>query len=231
MSRNDKRFWFGVGTSVAWLAVCAILLLAKRSDLAGMPPNAWGDFFAGCFAPLAFLWLVLGYLQQGEELNLSTKALLLQADELRNSVEQQQALVEVSRQQVESEREALQFERQQREAATQPFFVVWQAGATYYADKGLAYRLKVSNSGAMVTNVRVSLIRRGGEERNLATEQLFKQGQELLLDLSSPVPLPANTAELVIRYLDVQSRSHEQVFAVRRETEDNPLSYLVCNRS
>ena len=47
-------------------------------------------------APLAFLWLVIGYFQQGDELSQNTKALeqqekalQLQVDELRQSVEQQ----------------------------------------------------------------------------------------------------------------------------------------------
>lgn len=58
--------------------------------------NEWGDFFAGVSAPLAFLWLVIGYFQQGEELGQNTKALeqqekalQLQVDELKQSVEQQ----------------------------------------------------------------------------------------------------------------------------------------------
>lgn len=55
--------------------------------------NAWGDFFAGAFAPIGFLWIVLGYRQQGAEL-------AMQAAELANSVEAQNALVEVSRQQL-----------------------------------------------------------------------------------------------------------------------------------
>ncbi len=93
-----------------------------------MKPNKWGDLFAGAFAPLAFPWLVLGYLQQGEELQLSTRALLLQAEELRNSVEQQRALVEVSRLQVESEREALEYERALREEATRPSLIVAPSG-------------------------------------------------------------------------------------------------------
>ncbi|NAO52177.1 hypothetical protein EZZ79_20770 [Pseudomonas syringae] len=36
---------------------------------------------------MAFLWLVLRYLQQGDGLRLSTRALELQADELRQGTE------------------------------------------------------------------------------------------------------------------------------------------------
>jgi len=55
--------------------------------------NELGDFLAGIFAPLAFLFLYLGYKQQGRELQQNTHALNLQAKELQNSVEQQRLLV------------------------------------------------------------------------------------------------------------------------------------------
>ncbi|NVJ94560.1 MAG: hypothetical protein HWD91_03135 [Marivivens sp.] len=58
--------------------------------------NEVGDFLAGAFGPLALIWVVLGFFQQGEELRNSVEALKLQAEELRNSVEQQKELVEVS---------------------------------------------------------------------------------------------------------------------------------------
>jgi glutathione S-transferase len=73
-----------------------ILLFCDWSSATKMGFNEWGDFFAGASAPLAFLWLVIGYFQQGEELNQNTKALeqqekalKLQVDELKQSVAQQ----------------------------------------------------------------------------------------------------------------------------------------------
>lgn len=90
MSRSSK---FGVAVTVIWLTGAALLALSRRVDWAGMPLNAWGDFLAGVVAPLAFLWLVLGYFQQGEELRLNTKALLAQEAELRRQVEETAALV------------------------------------------------------------------------------------------------------------------------------------------
>ncbi|MHC3125753.1 hypothetical protein NL42_19155, partial [Acinetobacter sp. GN11] len=52
-----------------------------------MPLNEVGDFLAGVFAPVAFFYLYLGYIQQGTELKQNTRALNLQAKELQNSVE------------------------------------------------------------------------------------------------------------------------------------------------
>lgn len=48
-----------------------------------------GDFLAGIFAPLAFVWLVIGYFQQSAELSLNTRSLALQVSEMRESVRQQ----------------------------------------------------------------------------------------------------------------------------------------------
>lgn len=59
------------------------------SEFQNLDLNEMGDFFAGVFAPLAFLWLVLGYFQQGEELKQSSEVLRLQVQELKESVEVQ----------------------------------------------------------------------------------------------------------------------------------------------
>jgi len=66
---------------------------AKFDDLVKLDLNEIGDLAAGAFGPIAFLWLILGYLQQGRELKASTEALKLQAEELNNSVTQQSLMV------------------------------------------------------------------------------------------------------------------------------------------
>jgi hypothetical protein len=66
----------------------------------GLDPNEWGDWAAGLAAPIAFLWLVLGYYQQGQELranvqalHMQEQALQLQVRELQESVGQQKEMV------------------------------------------------------------------------------------------------------------------------------------------
>jgi hypothetical protein len=149
---NDKRFSIGITLTVAWLFVMAMVLFLYQNSLSDLKPNEWGDFFAGFFAPLAFLWLVLGYLQQGQELKLSTEALRLQADELRHSVQQQKELVEVTRQQVEGEREALALERAQRKHAAQPHFIASPGGGSFSGNQ-YNYGIKISNAGNQASSV------------------------------------------------------------------------------
>src|SRR5688572_10764591 len=81
------REWRGViGACFSVLWVGGFLVSTFWNGLPDMKPNEWGDWAAGLAAPLAFLWLVVGYLQQGEELRANVDALKQQAVELKNSV-------------------------------------------------------------------------------------------------------------------------------------------------
>ncbi|WP_049696063.1 hypothetical protein [Pseudomonas fulva] len=70
-----------------WWAVGERIGALKTMEL-----NSVGDFLAGAFSPLAFLWLVLGFAQQGLELRISSDTLKLQVKELNESVAQQKEL-------------------------------------------------------------------------------------------------------------------------------------------
>lgn len=102
---NPRRDLTRVGfyISVAYLIFLTIMAILASGKLFSMSPNEFGDTLAGCFAPLAFLWLVLGFFQQGKELQASVRALEIQGEELQNSVKQQRELVKVSREHLESE--------------------------------------------------------------------------------------------------------------------------------
>lgn len=87
-----------------------------------MPLNEVGDFLAGVFAPIAFLFLYLGYVQQGKELQQNTQALNLQVEELKNSVEQQKELVDATREEIDLSREEIDHQRKIQQIQVQPFF-------------------------------------------------------------------------------------------------------------
>jgi hypothetical protein len=85
--------WAGVITS-AYLSLFLIVVIARSRELFSLPLNELGDFAAGVFGPPAFLWLVLGYRQQGRELRESSSALRSQSAELKKSVELQAISIE-----------------------------------------------------------------------------------------------------------------------------------------
>ena len=80
--------------TVGYLSLFLGVVTARFTELFSLPLNELGDFAAGAFGPLAFLWLVLGYRQQGKELNASTKALDQQVSELRASFALQQSIAD-----------------------------------------------------------------------------------------------------------------------------------------
>ncbi|RYD33455.1 MAG: hypothetical protein EOP87_10950 [Verrucomicrobiaceae bacterium] len=90
-----------------YLGLIAVYVISQWGDFCDLPPNELGDFLAGAFGPVAFLWLILGYLQQGDELRQNGEALRMQAEELAKSVEQHKELVRASQEQVAVNREAL----------------------------------------------------------------------------------------------------------------------------
>lgn len=216
---TEKRSKLGLWATAVWIMGAVALLLLRQEATLKMTPNEWGDFFSGLFAPLAFLWLILGYMQQGEELRLSTEALRLQAVELKNSVEQQQALVEVTRQQVESEQEALKYERALRELESSPKFLIAPAGGTFRGDGQSSYALIITNTGAAALSITVDVALSDGRLIHLVNRPLLKAGEEWRTHLEVPTPITDHEARLTLRYKNPYGRETVELFSVGPATE------------
>ncbi|MEQ8859615.1 MAG: hypothetical protein RIC56_13295 [Pseudomonadales bacterium] len=84
------RVWLGLGLTAGWLLLGAVYISASigwdRFHL--LPADQLGSFLEGAFAPLAFLWLVIGYFLQKRELEQNTQALRAQAGEIQRQSEQ-----------------------------------------------------------------------------------------------------------------------------------------------
>ncbi|QXI45101.1 hypothetical protein HU734_010185 [Pseudomonas wayambapalatensis] len=138
------EFWGGV-TTLLYLTLMGWWIFENWNDFLQLKLNELGDFLAGTFGPIAFLWLVLGFLQQGRELKLSTDALQLQAEELRNSVAQQSIMAEAAVQQIDSARKAIQLQVEEAERAVSADFEV---GSTLKqgAPEGVRNKFKITNN-------------------------------------------------------------------------------------
>lgn len=146
-----------VGISVTALYVVAglALLNTRLGSLSEMPLNEVGDFLAGVFGPLTIFWLVLGFFQQGIELKQNTRALELQAKELRHSVEQQRQLVEVSKNQFDAELEALRYERTRQEQSSLAVFICHGVGGTHKGNGEHHFRTQIKNTGHAASAVSI----------------------------------------------------------------------------
>lgn len=90
-------FWF-IFLYLLFIAIYTIVFILSDGKNVLLSSNELGDFLAGSFAPLAFLFLYLGYKQQGKELKQNTEALRQQATELANSVAEQKRLIKIHQQ-------------------------------------------------------------------------------------------------------------------------------------
>lgn len=89
-SRSDWRVWLGLGITALWLflGLRYVELVIGWDRFAAQPVEALGSFLEGAFAPLAFLWLVIGFFLQQKELAGNNEAIRLQYLEMRRSTEQ-----------------------------------------------------------------------------------------------------------------------------------------------
>jgi hypothetical protein len=83
LQRRDWRIWFGAVVTVVWISggVWFVAQSSSNDPNQAFTLEAIGGFLEGAFAPLAFLWLVLGLFIQQRELARNTEA-------LRRTVEQ-----------------------------------------------------------------------------------------------------------------------------------------------
>lgn len=182
----------------------------RLNELQTMNLNDVGSFLGGVLGPITFLWLILGYIQQGIELKQNTKALELQAVELRNSVAHQGAMVEVARKQYEADSEALRHERAQFEKSKLPLFLSQNTGGTHSGDKH-EYSCHFKNVGHAATKVAFSL--------NLPTKSMTK-AQYPLWDFGevkainwAPDNWPLNSeAVITISFIDGLGRPGQENF-------------------
>lgn len=170
---------FGVVLTVCYLLFAWWLVGDRVLSLKMMALNEVGDFLAGVFGPLAILWLVLGFFQQGMELRQSTQALRMQADELKSSVTQQAAMVDVAHKQLESALATAKYDRELSEKTCEPHinfaFKHWlRKGEYIYAV------FAVRNTGPRCTSLSVFYSMSDTDQLNLGFFEVFSEREEEL---------------------------------------------------
>lgn len=137
---------FGGLFTAFYLAGLLCLLYGRWGELKCLPLNELGDFLAGAFGPLAILWLVLGFFQQGVELRQNSAALQLQARELKNSVEQQEKLAKTATDHLDHEKSLRVEEKELQRQRAQPK-LSFTPGRAEFGSGTAYYRVLVANNG------------------------------------------------------------------------------------
>lgn len=79
-NRIDWRVLLGASLTAIWIGAGVIYLVGKVGvmNFVDLPTGEIGSFLEGAFAPLAFLWLVIGHFMQQTEISANTQAVQLQ---------------------------------------------------------------------------------------------------------------------------------------------------------
>ncbi len=185
----------GILITVAYLGLLLFVFGGRAADIYAMKPNEIGDFLAGIFGPLAILWLILGFFQQGIELRQNTRALhhqeealQAQVSELQNSVQQQKELVDVAKRQLEEARNAWSQEMQEKFDSQKPVFVLTDVFSSF--DEHIASGKSLADRSYLNKPEYVAKFRNiGGPARDVSIQ--FSEGIDH--DRNSP-----NVASLVL---------------------------------
>lgn len=192
-----------------WAALVAVYVFNTWPAVWELHPNELGDFAAGAAAPLAFLWLVLGFFQQGEELRYSGKALWLQGKELQASVEQQRELVQASRDQLKFEGERLAAEREEIERKARPVLKLMSGGDRPNDAGTRFYLFRIMNSGNPCTDVAVYV----GSHR-VGGDTLLPAGATTSFELALPHDEDLGHLLITVTYLDARTLPGRATFTV-----------------
>ena len=87
---QDWRVLGGLAITFLYLILMGLYINAEVgwSAFVTLQVERMGSFLEGAFAPLAFLWLVIGYFLQKKELRQNTEAMKMQFVEIQRSAEQ-----------------------------------------------------------------------------------------------------------------------------------------------
>ena len=81
----DWRVAFGLVTTLVWISAGFFYLVSVvgLNRFVALPTADIGSFLEGAFAPLAFLWLVIGHFMQQKEITANTRAIGIQEQSAR----------------------------------------------------------------------------------------------------------------------------------------------------
>ncbi|MBX7456865.1 hypothetical protein K3152_01250 [Qipengyuania sp. 1NDH17] len=208
--KRAPLFGWGAFATAVYLLALALTGSQFEVGILDLKPNELGDFLAGAFSPLAFLWLVLGFLQQGQELRI-------QAIELNNAVEQSRQLVDVTRSQLDLDRQsvALTFEKEKELRA--PQFRL-SGGVTMISGNDVKFKYTITNVGGECTDI--VLYRRDAEGPMKELRKVDHLRKDSNFEVSLRLDVNKYPSwQFVLQYKDEDGQAHQRSSNVQYEVQ------------
>lgn len=203
----------GIALTAAYFLAVTIFTALNWFDFKMLKLNELGDFFAGVIGPIALLWLVFGYIQQGHELKQGTLALNLQATELKRSVDQQAKMAA-----------AHEVTLRNYDNALEPLLKVDElSGSFHLGDFYCSFSIR--NLGEYCERLEVVAVIGGVELPPRSLSPLFSGD-------SAPMSVevdPWRSFELIVNYRSRSGRANKQCFSMfAYEHEEDRDAYYVA---
>lgn len=206
-------------TTFLYIVLLGLLIWCRLDQLLVMPLNEIGDFLAGAFGPIAFLWLVLGFLQQGQELQQGTQALRLQAEELKRSVEQQTVMAGAATQQIEAQLKALEMQVQERENQFRPKFEFESSSRSGTPGNLVGTAISFINEGSEVRDVCLSFSPGIGEKSGILLERMTRM-RKVEMPLLFAWPTEDVFGECTVSYVRLDGKKSIDKFSYNIKSSD-----------
>lgn len=87
MNKPKFQYWFFIIFTIVYFLILNRYFGITLEKIKALEANELGDFLAGTFSPLAFLFLILGYLQNNKNLSQNTEAISQQAIALQQQAD------------------------------------------------------------------------------------------------------------------------------------------------
>ncbi len=204
----------GIVVTVGYLVFVWWLVGERVDSLQTMALNEVGDFLAGVFGPLAILWLVLGFFQQGVELRQGTEALKMQAKELRASVQQQSAMVDVSKEQLRTAIDAAQYEKQLNERNCEPHTDFKFKYMVVKGPKNIA-TFSLFNTGPRCRALSVIFSASDSEQIILIFQEVFSS-KEIEVEVSESLLSVSEARKVTLSYTKNNGTVSHEVYGLRK---------------
>lgn len=216
--------WWAAHLTALYIGGAIIIMGAKFDELIVLKLNEIGDLAAGVFGPVAFLWLVLGYVQQGRELKLSSDALRLQAEELKASVEQQSIMAAAATRQLQSQQAAFELQVWKHEQDISPEFEVKSFLTLTLPDRLVTSCIRIMNRGHDVRFVSFLFDKSLGIEKSLFFGDL-KNGfwtEDISFEFRAPEEM--FIGRCFIEYLRADNKTLRDEFSIMVAAETGMLT-------
>ncbi|WP_027907716.1 hypothetical protein [Pseudomonas taiwanensis] len=216
-----KLEWWWPVITLAYFSVMMWWVIQKWDEFSSLKLNELGDFLAGAFGPLAFLWLLLGIVLQGRELKASSEALKKQGEELAENVRQQKALVDVAERQWQAQLESHENQAKQFQLLVEPIFQLYSTTGGF--SNGERYRdFSLTNMGVDCQRIEVFFRPESVEDKQLVFKQaVLKVGQLAQFSLSFPNDVIPGKGMILVRYVNRVGGMGAQSFKCLFELSDD----------